>query len=58
MIFEGEVIVLPPIPLMDGYEFVGWTPVVPDTMPAYDLFFDAVIERIYVCPNCGEEIIG
>lgn len=27
-------------------------------MPAYDLTFTAVFEKSYICPDCGNEIIG
>ena len=42
----GETIVKPSNPTKDGYRFIGWTPEVPETMPAYDLTFTAVFEKI------------
>ena len=42
----GERIVAPDNPVKDGYRFVGWTPEVPDIMPAEDLTFIAVFEEI------------
>ncbi len=53
----GEAIVKPSNPAKDGYKFVGWTPAVPETMPAYDLTFTAVFEKSYICPDCGNEIL-
>lgn len=55
---EGESIVKPSNPVKDGYKFMGWTPAIPDIMPAYDLTFTAVFEKSYICPDCGTEIIG
>lgn len=40
----GEKLVAPANPSKNGYRFVGWTPAVPSTMPAYDLTFTAVFE--------------
>ena len=54
----GEAIVKPSNPAKDGYKFVGWTPDVPETMPEYDLTFTAVFEKSYICPDCGNEILG
>ena len=36
----------PRTPEKEGYTFVGWTPKIPDTMPAEDLTFTAVFEPI------------
>lgn len=38
----GEKIVKPQNPYKPGYIFCGWTPEIPDTMPAYDLTFYAI----------------
>lgn len=54
----GKVIVKPSDPTKDGYKFIGWTPDVPYTMPAYDLTFTAVFEKSFICPDCGDEILG
>ena len=40
----GKTIIAPENPSKNGYIFVGWTPFVPSTMPAYDLIFTAVFE--------------
>lgn len=46
----------PADPEKEGYIFKGWTPDVPDAMPAYDMEFTAVFERIvYSCTDCGFE---
>ena len=37
----GTAITLPAAPTMAGYEFTGWTPAIPETMPAKDLTFTA-----------------
>lgn len=37
----GEPIVVPADPAKPGYTFVGWTPQIPETMPANDLTFQA-----------------
>lgn len=52
----GATIIEPTEPVKDGYEFEGWTPAIPDTMPAYDLTFTAVWEEIIsnTCPYCNE----
>ena len=42
----GEVIVKPADPIKDNFIFKGWTPEIPDTMPAKDLTFTAVFEEI------------
>lgn len=39
---EQTVIAQPEAPEKEGYTFVGWTPEVPDTMPAQNLEFSAV----------------
>ena len=40
----GEVIVTPEAPAKTGYKFVGWTPSVPEKMPADDIAFTAKFE--------------
>lgn len=46
----------PATPVKDGYIFKGWTPEIPDFMPAYNIEFTAVFERIvYICPDCKFE---
>ncbi len=55
---EGYAIIKPENPTKDGYKFMGWTPAVPDAMPAYDMTFTAVFEKSYICLECGNEILG
>ena len=44
-VFEyGQEISIPPTPTKEGYLFAGWTPYVPETMPAHDLEFTATWE--------------
>lgn len=51
-----SVINKPDDPEKEGYIFKGWTPDIPDKMPAYDMEFTAVFERIvYRCSECGFE---
>lgn len=52
---ENAQIAKPANPQKNGYKFVGWTPEVPQTMPAYNLTFTAVFEELYICPHCGTE---
>ena len=45
----------PADPVKDGYTFTGWTPAVPDSMPAYDMTFTAVFDKnTYTCSDCGD----
>lgn len=41
----GEKIVLPTISVQEGYELIGWVEEVPETMPAKNLIFNAVLEK-------------
>lgn len=45
---EQTVITQPQNPEKNGYVFKGWTPAVPDTMPACDLTFTAVFEKVCI----------
>lgn len=40
----GAQIDIPAEPVKEGHTFVGWTPEIPETMPAQDLYFEAVYE--------------
>lgn len=54
----GSEIQRPADPEKYGYNFIGWTPEIPETMPAESLEFTAVFEKIiYTCPydGCGEK---
>ena len=54
----GEAIVKPADPALVGYKFMGWTPDVPSVMPEEALTFTAKFEKSYICPDCGDEILG
>lgn len=41
-VIEGTKVIVPKDPTKEGATFKGWTPEVPDTMPAEDLVFEAV----------------
>lgn len=46
----------PADPEKHGYIFKGWSPDVPDSMPASNLEFSAQFEKIiYTCPDCGDK---
>ncbi len=51
--FEAEIN-KPADPEKKGYIFKGWSPEIPDNMPAYDLGFTAVFEKIIYTCQCGE----
>ncbi len=53
----GAVITAPTDPEKDGYEFVGWTPVIPETMPDSNLAFTALWIKNGTPPS-GEEPEG
>lgn len=44
----GDPIKLPATPIKEGYVFKSWTPNVPKSMPAQDLTFTAVFDKIIV----------
>ena len=46
IVAEGSKITKPADPALEGYDFIGWSPEVPETMPAQDLTFTAVFEPI------------
>ena len=48
----------PVAPFKEGYKFIRWGETVPQTMPAENITITAVFEKCYVCPDCGEEILG
>lgn len=53
--FEAEIN-KPADPVKYGYTFTGWTPEIPDSMPACDMTFIAVFDKnIYTCPDCGDK---
>lgn len=53
--YEFEAVIAKPAdPEKEGYIFKGWTPEIPDNMPAYDLEFTAAFEKIIYTCECGE----
>ncbi|MBR5562547.1 MAG: leucine-rich repeat protein [Clostridia bacterium] len=42
--FYGDAIYPPADPEKEGHVFVGWTPYIPETMPATDLYFEAIYQ--------------
>ncbi len=51
-----QKIVAPSDPVKHGYLFKNWTPSVPENMPAGDMTFTAIFEKIiYTCSDCGEK---
>ncbi|MGN1418891.1 MAG: leucine-rich repeat protein [Acutalibacteraceae bacterium] len=44
----GAKIGTPATPVKAGYEFIGWDKQIPETMPAYNLTFTAVFEKIEI----------
>lgn len=54
--YEFEAAISKPAdPEKEGYIFKGWTPEIPDNMPAYNLEFTAVFEKIIYACECGEQ---
>lgn len=47
-VYENAAIVKPEAPQKDGYTFAGWSPEVPEKMPAYSMTFTAVYEKVTV----------
>ncbi len=56
--YYGSMISDPVSPAKDGYEFMGWDKEIPSTMPTENVTVTAVFEKSYICPDCGEEILG
>ncbi len=54
----GSLISEPVTPSKSGYKFVKWSGSIPETMPAKNVTVTAVFEKFYVCPDCGNEILG
>ena len=48
---EGSEISSPENPVKDGYEFLGWTPEVPETMPPQHMTFTAVWQEAVTLPS-------
>lgn len=56
-LIPGEKIILPSDPQREGYEFVGWTPEVPETMPENDVTFLAVYRKVVNHPSGNVELV-
>lgn len=54
----GSIIAEPEIPVKSGFKFIEWSTKIPETMPAEDVTITAVFENSYICPDCGNEILG
>ncbi len=54
----GAKVSEPVIPMKSGYKFIKWDGTIPETMPAENVTVTAVFEKCYICPDCGEEILG
>ncbi|MGN0177919.1 MAG: InlB B-repeat-containing protein [Monoglobaceae bacterium] len=56
----SDAVTIPDSPSKEGYNFVGWTPAVPETMPDTDLEFIAVFEAITYTATftVGETVVG
>ena len=44
--YGSEISIIPDDPIKQGYTFTGWFPDIPQTMPAKDMSFFAVFEKI------------
>ncbi len=56
--FYGSMVSEPAAPSKSGYKFIKWDGVIPETMPAENISVTAVFEKSYICPGCGNEILG
>lgn len=54
----GSTVSEPVTPSKLGYKFIKWNGTIPQTMPAENLTVTAVFEKSYLCPDCGNEILG
>ena len=54
----GSIISEPVTPLKDGYKFISWDKSIPETMPAENIVLTAIFKKLYICPDCGNEILG
>ncbi len=43
---EGQKITSPSVPVKEGFEFVGWTPEIPEVMPSNAMAFTAVFNEV------------
>lgn len=54
----GSMVSKPVTPSKTNYKFIKWDGVIPETMPAENITITAEFEKYYVCPDCGNEILG
>ena len=54
----GSMVSEPVAPSKTDYKFIKWNGTIPETMPAENVTITAVFEKCYVCPDCGNEILG
>jgi len=54
----GSMVSEPVTPSKTDYKFIKWNGTIPETMPAKNVTITAVFEKCYVCPDCGNEILG
>lgn len=54
----GASVKTPSTPVKEGYKFIKWNAEIPATMPAENITITAVFDRVHICPDCGDEIVG
>ncbi len=54
----GSMVSEPVTPTKAEYKFIKWDGTIPETMPAENVTVTAVFEKSYICPECGNEILG
>lgn len=54
----GSMVSEPAAPSKEDHKFVKWNGTIPKTMPAENVTVTAMFEKSYICPECGNEILG
>ena len=54
----GAMVSKPVRPSKPDYKFIKWNGAIPEIMPAENVTVTAVFEKYYICPDCGNEILG
>ncbi len=54
----GSIVSEPVTPSKAEHKFIKWNGTIPETMPAENVTVIAVFEKSYICPDCGDEILG
>lgn len=54
----GSIVSEPATPSKSEHKFIEWNGTIPETMPAENITVTAVFEKSYICPDCGDEILG